>query len=152
MGSLQNMKTAIVCLLMTMALSGCGGGGGGGSASTPIYPPPAVIFSDSFADDTGWVYVDETGSGLAIWGVVGGVLRQTGHLEISGVDETLLGTTSYHLGTYACLDSPAMNGVSNYRFSVDITPLTNNDGGRSEGNDVGIMFGYQDRTTTIACR
>jgi hypothetical protein len=32
-----------------------------------------------------------------------------------------------------------ISGITNYRFSVDVTPLSN---GGSQGNDVGIMFRY----------
>ena len=133
---------------MTIAMSGCGGGGGDdGSVSPPDYPSPAVIYSESFADVSGdWAYEDDSVSGVASWAVVSGVLRQTGHLEsgAGGVDETLWGATSYRLGTYARLVNPAISG--SYRFSVDITPLTNIGGDDSEGNDVGIMFGYQSPT------
>ena len=37
---------------------------------------------------------------------------------------------------------PAITGISNYRFSVDITRLTDPPS-NIQGNDVGIMFGYQ---------
>ena len=145
MGSQHKLKAALVCLLMTMALSGCGGGGGGGSVSTPVYPPPATIFSDSFADGTNWssrwTPENDTG-GVESWNVVAGVLLQSTTLEVGAFEATFLGTTSYHLGTYARLVDPALNGISNYRFSVGITPLTNVPPDR-EGNDVGIMFRYQ---------
>lgn len=145
------LKTFVFCLSMIVAISGCGGGGDDGSASSPNspnYPSPAVIYSDSFADDSGdWDYEDDSASGdLASWAVVSGALRQIGHLEsgAGGVDGTLWGATSYHLGTYARLVNPAVSG--SYRFSVDITPLPNIGGDDSEGNDVGIMFGYQSPT------
>ena len=117
------MKAAIVCLLMILALSGCGGGSG-----SPTPPAAAVIFSDSFEDGTDWSsrWTPENDTGVVgSWNVVAGELRQTTHVEDGGFDATFLGTTSYHLGTYACLVDPAINGISNYRFSVDITPLTN---------------------------
>ena len=138
----DTVKKGIIFFFMVSTLTGCGGGGGGGNAViTPTYPPAAVIFSDSFADYSNWNNVDNTSNGDS-WVVNNGMLYQTEDLESPTLSGTFLGATSYHLGTYAHLVSPAMSGISDYRFSVDITPLTN-DIGKSQGNDVGIMFGYQ---------
>ena len=95
-----------------------------------------IILSDSFADDSDWSYVNNTGYS-ADWSVVNGQLQQSNFLANRSAYE---GLTSYHTGTYAILANPAMNGASAYRFSVDVTPLTNIGSVLSQGNDVGIMF------------
>ena len=77
--------------------------------------------------------VDNTGTG-AVWTASGGVLQQSAFLASpSGAYD---GATSYHVGTYAIMP---WNG-SDFRFSVDITPLPNPSNALSKGNDVGIMF------------
>ena len=130
---------------MILALNGCGGGGGGGGEPDPppTYPPPETIFSDSFADGpdwtSRWTSYDETGNGAA-WAEVSGGLQQTNFVE----SDALQGTTSYHTGAFVRLvDPPVSTLPASYRFSVDVTPLTNNPADNSEGNDVGIMFRYQ---------
>jgi lysophospholipase L1-like esterase len=97
-----------------------------------------IIFSDSFNDDTGWDFVDDTPIS-AQWEVVDGELFQTGFLATR---DSFKGTTSFHIGAHAVLADPTVGELSAYRFSVDITPLPNiND--LSEGNDVGIVFQLQ---------
>ncbi|MCB2147916.1 MAG: DUF1080 domain-containing protein [Deltaproteobacteria bacterium] len=131
-----------------LTLSGCGGGGGGGESGgesdpSPVYPTPATIFSDSFVDGAGWssrwTHYDESGNGDS-WAVVNGQLLQSNFLE----SDALQGITSYHTGAFVVLvDPPVYTLPASYRFSVDVTPLPNPDADPSEGNDVGIMFRYQ---------
>ncbi|BBO77676.1 hypothetical protein DSCW_50930 [Desulfosarcina widdelii] len=139
---------AIACLAAVLILAGCGGGGDGdvSSASSPTYPAPAVVYADAFPDDAAfnahWATEDPTG-GNASWAVVGGELSQTGHLEDNDLrDLTFDGLSSYHLGTYAYLVDPSISG--SYRFSVSVLPKDNNAVDKTEGNDVGILFGYED--------
>ncbi|MCB2147917.1 MAG: hypothetical protein KQI81_15680, partial [Deltaproteobacteria bacterium] len=99
-----------------------------------------ILFSDLFTNALGpsWTVVDDTGNGEN-WSVVSGWLLQSEFLETDALDLS----TSYHIGTYAALDNPPVSPFpSDYRFSVDITPLPN-PADPSEGNDVGIMFRYQ---------
>ena len=96
-----------------------------------------VIFSDSFGDGAGWSSrwtVNNDTADPDNWDVTSGYLLQQS--EVSDLQD------SYQTGTYALLEDPAITGISNYRFSVDITPLTDPPS-NSQGNDVGIMFGYQ---------
>lgn len=153
----HKMTAAIACLLLAITVTGCGGDGGDGSSDGGTDETSArTIFSDSFADDANWTYFDDTLIGTD-WSVVNGKLNQSVNLEAQDYfywDPTTLldppayqrvfdSSTSYHLGTYALLSDSAVSGVDNYRFSVDISPLrdslTN-----PKGNDVGIMFGYED--------
>lgn len=90
-----------------------------------------IIFTDTFTDDSHWTPIDDTGDGDN-WFAASGQLFQT--------NRTIDFLKSYHLGTYARLDG-SISGVNDYRFSVDIKPLSNG-GSNSEGNDVGIMFRY----------
>lgn len=49
---------------------------------------------------------------------------------------------TYHLGTYAYL--PGLQHVSNYRLSVDMTPINESTYSSSDdGHDIGVMFRYQ---------
>ena len=102
-----------------------------------------IVFADSFSNDSNWSYVDNTGNG-ASWAVVNGQLRQSVYLETDPDfgNDAFFGNTSYHSGSYAQLVDGIINGVSDYRFSVEITPLINFE--TRQGNDVGIMFRYQD--------
>ena len=116
---------------------------GGRTTDTVSVYVSKLIFSDSFSDGSGWqnrwTPMNDTAN-LGEWNVLGGQLRQ--ERTLTAVNAFQGGDTSYHLATYALLVDPSINGVSSYRFSVDITPVPNNNG--VEGNDVGIMFGYQD--------
>ena len=131
-------------MMLALTLSGCGGGGGGSSSSDGGSDETSArtIFSDSFEDTANWTFVDDTGIGEN-WNVVNGRLNQSTSLEDQDYDSVFDSTTSYHLGTYALLDDPTVSGVTNYRFSVDIYPLPDNSTSL-QGNDVGIMFGYED--------
>ena len=101
-----------------------------------------VLFTDAFDDGSQWTArwkpVND-GDPNMDWLLSDEKLLQKGVI-IRNFDN------SYHLGTYALLsDPPAGNIPKDYRFSVDITPSTNLDDSR-QGNDVGIMFRYQERT------
>jgi lysophospholipase L1-like esterase len=96
-----------------------------------------IIFSDLFDDGSGWSdrWSPENYTGYPEnWGVVAGELLQQN--PVIDFQE------SYHTGTYTVLIDSAISGISAYRFSVDITPLINTTPGY-QGNDVGIMFRYQ---------
>ena len=93
-----------------------------------------IIYSDSFDDAFNWTFEDDTADGFE-W-IANGALRQQA--------SALAFQESYQMGTYAWLSSALIGGASSYRFSVDVTPLANNIDGETEGNDVGIMFRYQD--------
>ena len=100
-----------------------------------------VLFSDDFEDgnDDGWAQVDDTGNGFS-WQVISGEYYQLDYVESLHPGNPL--DQSYHLGTYSFLNSGL--GLTNYRFSVDITPLPDDGDDLSQGNDVGVMFRYQD--------
>jgi len=101
-----------------------------------------VGFSDDFNDGNlnGWSIIDDA-LNTSNWQVTGGELTQLNYVE-----EIATGTPfdeSYHLGTYAVFDSGF--NLSNYRVSVDITPMLNNlTTDEVEGNSLGILFRYQD--------
>ena len=101
-----------------------------------------ALFTDAFDDGSQWtarwIPVND-GDPDMDWLLSDEMLLQKG-IIIRNFDN------SYHLGTYALLsDPPAGNIPKDYRFSVDITPSTNLDDSR-QGNDVGIMFRYQEGT------
>ena len=94
-----------------------------------------ILLSDSFTDASNW----DTGTGS--WTVT-----TDNQLRHTGYNVSRDGTTSYQLGTYAQLVDGSKPSTSSYRFSVDVTPLTNLESDSSQGNDVGIMFGYEDES------
>ncbi len=100
-----------------------------------------VIFSDTFSDSSSaydWDLThDDTGNG-ASWTVANNTIQQNANAS----SKAFFSGSSYHSGTYALLTDASMSGVSDYRCSVDLLPLSNNDGLNREGNDVGIMFRY----------
>ena len=101
-----------------------------------------IIFSDSFSDGSGWQnrwsIVDDTPN-PGDWRVTeDGQLLQDRKIESVNSFQS---STAYHLGSYALLVDPTISGIASYRFSVDILPLPNTTG--LTGNDVGIMFRYQ---------
>ena len=90
-------------------------------------------FNDGNAD--GWEVFDDYEGYYAIanasnWQVIGGEYCQQNEFGSSTFQE------SYHTGKYTYYN--AGFGLSDYRFSVEATPLT------ERGNDIGIMFRYQD--------
>ncbi|WP_372683725.1 GDSL-type esterase/lipase family protein [Desulfosarcina sp.] len=100
-----------------------------------------VLFSDSFDGSSSlasWTFVDDTGN-TPSWQVSLGELYQSENVATSPF------LTTYHRGTFAYLNGSAFTGSTSFRFSVDITPRTNN-GGTRDGNDVGIMFPYNATT------
>jgi lysophospholipase L1-like esterase len=110
--------------------------GGAKASDEVLITATRILFSDSFSDGSGWSYrwTDVTTGDPADWGAINGGLLQ--YNNVSGLQQ------SYRTGTYAVLT--AVNVPSDYRFSVDITPLPNYNAGEDEGNDVGIMFRYSD--------
>ena len=103
------------------------------------------IFSDDFEDDgnaDNWKSEDDSGVSAG-WTVISGEYHQQNLVETKpgGYEE------SYHLGTYSYPDIG--NSWDNYRFSVELTPLedVNLPADNQNGNDVGIMFRYQNAGT-----
>jgi lysophospholipase L1-like esterase len=99
-----------------------------------------ILFSDSFDDSSSlsnWVIENETVF-TPDW------LVDTEELLQNNSEQVLSFVDSYHLGTFARLNSSDFSGGDAYRFSVDIIPRLNSSS--REGNDVGIMFGYTDTT------
>ena len=110
--------------------------GGQATDTTTIYVVGS-IFSDAFDDGSAWTsrWTPVDGASGTDW------FQSNEHLlqrsDITNFEE------SYHLGTYAYLSNPTSAEIpADYRFSVDITPSTNLTGS-FQGNDVGIMFRYQ---------
>jgi lysophospholipase L1-like esterase len=93
-----------------------------------------ILFSDSFSNDLNWIFVNDTANPMN-WSANRGELIQENTVFKDAFQE------SYHLGTYAYLKNSVFPGRPSFRFSVDVIPQINDDGGR-EGNDVGIMFPY----------
>ncbi len=107
-----------------------------------------IYYLDTFsANFDNWTPVDDTGNGDS-WSVSGSQLNQTSNtIDVGNLDNSFDSNSSYHLGTYARLDSPSISG--SYRFSVDITPVPDFDdpliaSDNLQSSDVGIMFGYSD--------
>jgi lysophospholipase L1-like esterase len=105
-----------------------------------------LLLSDDFSDANhlNWTTIDESGAGVAsseldpaYWpnGVTS--LQQANYLANQSSYDA-----SYHLGAYAISDLGS--GWDDYRFSVDISPVSDGVSGDPEGNDVGIMFRYAD--------
>ncbi|MFH2066086.1 MAG: PKD domain-containing protein [Pseudomonadota bacterium] len=101
-----------------------------------------TLFEDDFSqglDEANWIKVDDSaGSGNnSFWIISGNALQQNNYVcsKLEGIPFD----QSYHKGSYRYLNSAL--GLTDYRFQVEITPLTNLTG--SDGNDIGIMFRYQ---------
>jgi lysophospholipase L1-like esterase len=102
------------------------------------------IFSDDFEDGNADNWESEDDSGIfAGWTVISREYQQQNLVETKpgGYED------SYHLGTYSYPDIGS--NWDNYRFSVELTPLKdfNLPEDNQNGNDVGIMFRYQDAGT-----
>ena len=114
--------------------------GGQATDTTTIYVVSS-IFSDEFDDGewtSRWTTVNVDGDGA--WSQYTEQLRQTDVIPNTGTSAYF--EESYHLGFYAHLSDPSAAEIpDDYRFSVDITPSTMT--GSFQGNDVGIMFRYQ---------
>ena len=99
-----------------------------------------ILFSDAFDDGSQWTarWLPVNAAPTTDWLVYNEALLQKNDIR------DFEGPSSYHLGTYALLSDPAPGDIPpDYRFSVDIFPSTNLNGGIQQGNDVGIMFRYQ---------
>ena len=101
-------------------------------ATFAVLNAPASLFGDTFSDGIadGWTPVDDDGY-ASQWQVSGGAYTQQETIVNPG---TFSG--SYHLGRYSLIEEST--GWVDYRFSVDVTPLA------LRGDDVGVMFRYQD--------
>ena len=116
-------------------LDGYSGGTIGLMAATLAAGETTIPFADNFSDGStqGWVAVDETGV-VSNWTVINQQLYQTVRvMSFTSLDK------SYHLGTYAYLQSGF--GLTDYRFSVDATFIGTP--GRLD-DDIGVMFRYTD--------
>jgi lysophospholipase L1-like esterase len=89
--------------------------------------PIVETFNDG--DAGGWIPYDDSGKGFD-WQVINSSYQQINPFSGSTFAE------SYHLGKYSLLDYAG--SLTDYRVSLEITPLDEG------GNDVGIMFRYQD--------
>jgi lysophospholipase L1-like esterase len=100
-----------------------------------LFSPISYDFASGDVSD--WSVVDDSGV-ASTWQVTSGEYHQS-----EDVDNWPSFDTSYNRGTYSFL--PSLTGFSDYRFSVDITPLDDAPPVASDdGKDVGIMFRYQD--------
>ena len=105
------------------------------------------LFSDDFShglDETTWVKVDDSaGGGLnsSIWTTSGNALVQTRYVaERSGGS---VFDQSYHKGTYRYLSTTT--NLTDYHAQVELKPLANGSNNGVDGNDIGVMFRYQDQ-------
>jgi lysophospholipase L1-like esterase len=104
-----------------------------------------IFFEDDFSQglQSNWALVDDSaGSGNnSSWNISGNALRQNNYVASPSQGPAF--DQTYHQGTYRYLNT-AMD-LTDYRFQVEITPLTNGSSGGEDGNDVGIMFRYLDQ-------
>jgi lysophospholipase L1-like esterase len=98
------------------------------------------LFSDDFQNANSWNVVDDTGNGPA-WQVISAEYYQQNYM--AGIVSGNPFEESYHLGTYSWLDHGAFSN-NDYRFSVEVTPLPDPGTSNPQGNDIGVMFRYQD--------
>ena len=107
---------------------------GDGPAESPnngneLTLPYTENFDDGIAQN--WVVIDETGI-TSNWSVVNNEYKQ----QISVQNGQASYDESYHLGTFSYLNTGF--ALTDYRISADLTPTG------AQGNDIGIMFRYQD--------
>ena len=90
-----------------------------------------IIINDDFNDGNadGWTPFDDSGK-TSDWRVINNSYHQNNPFSGSTFVE------SYHLGKYSLLESTS--SLADYRVTVEITPID------KKGNDVGLMFRYQD--------
>ncbi|MGI9302404.1 MAG: GDSL-type esterase/lipase family protein, partial [Gammaproteobacteria bacterium] len=101
-------------------------------AQTTLLVRSNIVADFDNGDTSDWTIVDD-GSNISDWEVVGGRFQQQNLIfgnRATSFDQT------YHRGSYAFY--AAGTGFTNYRFSVEATPFSNN------GDDIGIMFRYAD--------
>ncbi len=104
----------------------------------PGTPTLALPFEESFDADTGqWSAPVDSSTVSSAWRL-DGALHQDNYVESRAAGQPF--EESFHLGSYRYL--PALT-ATDYRYSVDITPLPNGSDG-VDGNDVGVLFRYQD--------
>jgi hypothetical protein len=99
-----------------------------------------LIFEDDFnsGPSAGWTVVDDS-INTSNWRGLVGQYFQENYVEDKSSGAPF--DESYHRGTYSYRSD--LSSMTDYRFSVQITPLID-DGDFTEGNDVGVMFRYQD--------
>jgi lysophospholipase L1-like esterase len=103
----------------------------------------SLIYNFNSGSTSGWTIINDSGI-PSTWQVISGEYHQGADVGDSGIGNVYTGG-SYHLGAYAYL--PALTGLSDYRVSVDITPLTDPPpADLVEGKDVGLMFRYQNNS------
>jgi lysophospholipase L1-like esterase len=103
-----------------------------------------VLFSDDFSqglNETVWVKVDDSaGTGNnSSWIISGNALQQNNNVD--RVSQGPAFDESFHKGTYRYLNTTTT--LTDYRVQVDVTPLPDASSGELAGNDIGIMFRYQ---------
>ncbi len=104
---------------------------------TPVLP---VSYNFTSTDVSDWVNVNDSQI-LSNWAVSGAQYLQS--VDVGDRQFGIPFTQSYRLGTYSYL--PGLVGLSNYRFSVDITPVRDAASRDPfDGQDIGVMFRYQD--------
>ena len=104
-----------------------------------------ILFEDDFSqglDTDIWKEVDDSESieNAFYWVISGSALEQWN--SENNVNGGTVFDQSYKRGAYMYYDGGA--SLTDYRFAVEITPLTNGSAGGMNGNDAGIMFRYQD--------
>jgi lysophospholipase L1-like esterase len=102
-----------------------------------------VLFATDFddGDQSMWTVVNDSGIN-SNWTVNAGEYYQTEYVEHRSSGNPF--DQSYHRGTFSYLNIPESANWLNYRLSVEIIPLLDNLDNISEGNDIGMIFRYQD--------
>jgi len=109
--------------------------GTGGGTPCPNLP---ISYNFTNGNVSAWSYIDDTPTSSA-WQAISGEYHQSADVftRATGFNQ------SYKLGTYTYL--PSLACLSNYKYSVDITPLRDDPPlDLLGGKDVGVMFRYQD--------
>jgi lysophospholipase L1-like esterase len=104
----------------------------------------AVIYEEDFSSQTftGWNLENDISGLTPQWSAGTRRFEQGNYLASIPIAHFQTGT-SYHIGAYAEYTSGSL--WSDYHFSVDLLPLADSDaGGYPQGNDVGVLFGYED--------
>ena len=132
---------------LTFQLTVTDNDGGQGTDTVKVYVTHELFSEDSFTDLSSWTFYDETSKAenSSSWDEDDNQLRYKSYVGDDYYQTTSNTATTYKIGSYALLKSSALSDtLTSYRFSVDITPLANNSSDFSEGNDLGIIFGYVD--------
>ncbi|HEB85534.1 MAG TPA: hypothetical protein ENI68_00720, partial [Gammaproteobacteria bacterium] len=106
-------------------------------SASPVLP---LSYDFTNPNVNAWVTLSDTGISPS-WLVNGGAYQQS--TDVADQSFGMPFDQSYKLGTYSYL--PGLVGLSDYRVSVDITPLKDIPSRAAfDGQDVGVMFRYQD--------